>query len=122
MNLYLGTTDIAEHIKYGGYSVGYNKILGPNSFTTLDGTYHEDVIAKKVVVVAALVPITSAELSAILVLCDNLTTATYLDTKTNTYVTANVTATVSMASVVINQNNALYWGDSNGLILTLEEK
>ena len=121
MYLLLDSTDIMPYVKYGGYSVGHKKVLGPNSFTTLDGTYHEDVIAKKTIIQVALKPVTTDELTIVVNACEDISSATYFDTKTNAYKTINVIADVSIASVVINADTVLYWGGSDGIIITLEE-
>jgi len=121
MNLYLDSTDIGSYLKHGGYSVFYKKILGPNSFHTLDGTYHEDIIVRKAVVTANLLPLTSEQLASIMVLCDNISQITYFDTKINAEKTVNATASVSIASVLVTLNSAHYWSDTEGLTLTLEE-
>lgn len=124
MTLLINSVDYSSYIPKHGYTVSYKKILGANSCYTLDGTYHEDVLAYKAVITTELMPMTSAQLSAIIAACENCKNATYLDTKTNTIVTKNVTATLSPATIVLNDPQRLIWNQntSSGIILTIEEK
>lgn len=123
MTLLIDSVDFSSYLTKRGYTVDYKKVMGANSCYTLDGTYHEDVLARKAVVTAPLLPMTSAKLSAIIKACDSCTNATFLDTKTNTIVTKPVIATLSSASIALNKANALFWNNSgNGISLTIEER
>ncbi len=122
MYLTLDAYDIAPYIKANGYSISYKNVVGPNSFTTLDGVYHEDIIAKKAVISAALIPLATSVVSEIAQMCDTMVTATYFDSKTNDYITINAKATMSVATVVINKDSIYYWGGADGIVITIEEK
>lgn len=123
MQLKIDDNDFSEYLTKRGYNVTYKKIMGVNSFYTLDGTYHEDILARKAVVVADLKPMTSAQLAVFIDACDDCEYATYLDTKTNTTVTKKAIATVSSASIALNKNNILHWASGgNGITLTIEER
>ena len=37
MTLYLDNNNFTSYVKNRGYTVAYKKVVGPNSFTTLDG-------------------------------------------------------------------------------------
>jgi len=120
MTLFLDSADFSSYVKKRGYSVTYKKILGPNSFTTLDGTYHEDVIAKKAVVSVPLNPVTAVNLSTLTNAIYKASSATFYDPEVGADVTKSVFATLSTASVVMTKGATQYWGEE--LILTLEEK
>lgn len=120
MTLYLDNTDFSTYVKKRGYSVSYKRILGPNSFTTLDGTYHEDVIAKKAIVDVPLNPLTAANLATLTDAVYKATSATFYDSETGVNVTKSVTASLSTASVIMTKGTTQYWGEE--LVLTLEEK
>lgn len=123
MTLLIDGVDFSSYLTKKGYTVEYKKIMGANSCYTLDGTYHEDVLARKALVVAPLLPMKSDQLSTILNACDNCNNATFLDAKTNTNVTKNVIATLSSVSVALNKTNALFWNSSgNSITLTIEER
>lgn len=123
MTLLIDSVDYSALLPRRGYTVGYKKVLGPNNCTTLDGTYHEDVIARKAVVTVNLLPMTTAQLTALLNACDDCVNATFLDTKTNTTVTRAAIATLSSASIALNRSNAVFWNQNgSGITLTIEEK
>lgn len=124
MTLLIDSVDYSSYIPPRGYTVQYKKILGTNSCYTLDGTYHEDVLAYKAIVQTELLPMTSAQLSAIISACENCDNATYFDTRTNTIVTKKVIATLSQAAIVLNDPQRVIWNQStsSGIILTIEER
>ena len=120
MTLYLDNTNFSTYVKNRGYTVAYRKVVGPNSFTTLDGKYHEDVIAKKAVVSVPLNPVNSSQLAALTAACYDAKKATFYDTEQGADVTRDVTATLSEVSVLMTKNGTQYWGTE--ILLTLEEK
>lgn len=120
MTLYLDSVDFSSYVKNRGYTVSYRKITGPNSYTTLDGTYYEDLIAKKAVVKIPLNPMTSAQLSTLTTACYNATKAKYYDTESGQDVTKDVIATLSEVAVLMTKNGTRYWGTE--IMLTLEER
>ena len=122
MYLNLDTTDIAPYLRDGGYSVFYRDVFGPNSFITLDGKTHEDLVARKAVITAVLTLVTTAELAVIVAACDDVSSVTYFDTKTNDYATVTAKATVSIGTVLITKSTIYYWGGNRGIVITLEEK
>lgn len=124
MTLLIDSVDYSSYLPPRGYTVQYRKIMGANSVTTLDGTYHEDVLAYKAVIATELRPMTSAQLSAIATACKNCQKATYFDAMTNTSVTKDVIATLSSASLVMNDTANTIWNNNttSGVILTIEER
>ncbi len=124
MVLLLDSIDYSYLLPRKGYSVSYKKVLGPNSRTTLDGKYHEDVLAYKAVVKVDLAPMTSEQLSRLADSVQNCRLAIFFDTKTNSVVTREVYATLESATLVFNTENKAYWSASNkkGITLTLEER
>ncbi len=107
-----------------GYTVTYKKVLGPNSCYTLDGKYHEDILAYKAVVRVDLLPMTANQLATFSTAIRNCKNATFFDTMTNSTVTRAVNATLNSASLVFNTSNKAFWGASNskGVTLTIEER
>lgn len=123
MTLIIGSTDFSSYLPKRGYTVNYKKILGANSCYTLDGKYHEDILATKAVITVELKPMTSEQLSSILNACESATSVTYFDPKENGAVTKEASATLSSASIVLNRANLIYWNSSrNGVTLTVEER
>jgi hypothetical protein len=124
ITLLLDSVDYSSYLPKYGYTVAYKKVLGANSCYTLDGTYHEDVLAYKAVITTELKPMTSVQLSAIIEACKNCENATYFDTRTNAIVTKNVIATLSAAAIVLNTSESVIWNQdtSSGIILTIEER
>lgn len=120
MTLFLDGAEYTDKVKRRGYSVFYKKVLGPNSFTTLDGTFHEDVLAKKSVVSVPLNPMTSEDLAAFTKAVHNVKVARFFDSETGMDITKTVSANLSVATVLMDKNGKKYWGDE--LTLTLEEK
>lgn len=120
MILYLDNTDFTAYVKNRGYTVEYRKVIGPNSFTTLDGRDHEDIIKLKAVVSVPLNQMNSAKLATITAACHNAKGATFYDTESGTYVTRDVKAMLSEVSVLMTKNGTQYWGKE--ILLTLEEK
>lgn len=107
-----------------GYNISHKKVLGSNSCYTLDGKYHEDVLAYKAVIKVDLLPMTSTQLSELVNAVQNCKNATYFDTMTNSVVTREVNATLESASLVFNTSKKAFWSDTNqkGITLTIEEK
>ncbi len=107
-----------------GYNISYKKVLGSNSCYTLDGKYHEDVLAYKAVIKVDLLPMTSTQLSELVNAVQNCKNATYFDTMTNSVVTREVNATLESASLVFNTSKKAFWSDTNqkGITLTIEER
>jgi hypothetical protein len=123
MTLLIDSVDFSSYLPKHGYTVLYTPVLGPNSCYTLDGSFHEDVLAYKALVTTELKPMTPEQLAAITVACQNCKYATYLDTKTNQVVTKKAKATLSPATVVLNNPSQLLWNrdESSGIIMTIEE-
>ena len=124
MTLFIDNVDFSSYLPPRGYTVNYNKIVGDNSMTTLDGVYHEDVLAYKAVISTELRPMTSEKLTAIMIACANASTATYYDPKLGETVTKFVIATLSPASIVMNDMAGTIWNNntSSGVMLTIEER
>lgn len=120
MTLLIDSVDYSAHLTKRGYTAAYKAVLGANSCYTLDGTYHEDVLAYKAVITVPLNPLTTAQVAALLNACHNCKTATYFDAKTNTTVTKNAKVTLSAAGIALNKSTAVFWG-GQGLTLTIEE-
>ena len=120
MTLFLDNVDYTTYVKNRGYAVAYRKVVGPNSFTTLDGTTHEDIIAKKAVVSVPLNQMNSTQLAALTAACYNAKRATFFDTESGGNVTKDVSASLSEVSVLMTKNGTKYWGTE--ILLTLEEK
>jgi hypothetical protein len=108
--------------KYG-YTVGYNKIIGPNTCTTLDGKTHEDIIAEKAVVTVSLRPLNEDNLSIVLnAQSKKSVVVTYFDTKTKADRATNMKVTTPAASLVLENNINTLWGNENaGISMVLEE-
>ena len=123
ITLLLDGVDYSSYLPRRGYSVSYKDILGANSCYTLDGKYHEDILASKAIINTEILPMTSERLSAIIQACENCKQATYFDTKTNANVVKEVKATISTASLVFNDMGKIFWNNSNqnGVTLTIEE-
>ena len=124
LTLKLNEIDYSSFLPRHGYSVTYRKILGSNSVTTLDGTYHEDILAYKGTITTELRPMTSAQLSALETSCADCETATYFDTKMNQVVTKNVIVLLSKAMLVLNTSESTLWNasTSSGITLMIEER
>ena len=114
--------DYKSYMAKHGYTVGYKKILGPNSCTTLDGRTHEDVIAEKAIVNVSLRILNTAEIAVIQnAQSKNYVVVTYFDTKSQADKTVNMKVITSAASLLL-ENSLSYWGSgSTGISLTLEE-
>lgn len=124
MVLKIDSVDYSFLLPKKGYTVTYKKVLGANSCYTLDGKYHEDVLAYKAIITTELMPMTSTQLSDLVTAVKNCKNATYFDTMTNSVVTKEVIAILDSASLVFNAQNKIYWGDTNrkGITLTIEER
>lgn len=121
--LKLNDVDYSSYLPRRGYNITYKDILGSNSCYTLDGKYHEDILASKAIISTELLPMTSERLSAMVKACESCKRATYFDTKTNQVVTRDAKASLSTASLVMNKTNKTFWNDSNttGITITIEE-
>ncbi len=106
-----------------GYTVGYNKIIGPNTCTTLDGKTHDDIIAEKAVVTVSLRPLNEDNLSIVLnAQSKKSVVVTYFDTKTQADRATNMKVTTPAASLILENNINTLWGvDNAGINLILEE-
>ena len=124
MTLRLDGANFSHLVPKRGYKVSYKKILGANSCYTLDGTYHEDVLAYKAVIEIELMPMKPEQLSALIAAVENCNQATYYDTKVGEDVTKNAIVALSPASLVMNSPGKVYWsnGLQNGIVLTIEER
>ena len=124
MILKIDGKDYSHLVPRRGYQVAYKKVLGGNSCYTLDGTYHEDVLAYKAIVTIELMPMSPEELSELVTSVENCDQATYHDTKTDADVTKKVIVTLSPAKLVINAADKRIWSDSEsgGMTLTIEER
>ena len=124
MILKIDNVDYSHLVPKSGYQVCYKKVLGPNSCYTLDGTYHEDVLAYKAVVNIELKPMSAETLSQLVTAVENCEQATCHDTKTNDDVTKNVLVSLSPANLVINHDGEIIWSDTenSGMTLTIEER
>lgn len=124
ITLFIDNIDFSSYLPPMGYTVNYKKIVGDNSMTTLDGVYHEDVLAYKAVISTQLKPMTSDKLKSVITACSNCNTATYYDPKTGEVVTKFAIATLSSASVVLNSSSNTIWNNntSSGVLLTIEER
>ncbi len=124
MILKLDRKEYSHLVPKRGYQVAYKKVLGPNSCYTLDGVYHEDVLAYKAVVNIQLLPMTPEQLSELVTSVENCEQATFHDTKTGTDVTKPVIVSLSPATLVINRADKIFWSDSGsgGMALTIEER
>ena len=124
MILNIDGKDYSHLVPRRGYQVSYRKILGANSAYTLDGTYHEDVLAFKAIINIELMPMASTQLSELVESVQSCERATYFDTRTNENVTNNVIATLNPARLVLNRTNKMIWNDSadSGIVLVLEQR
>lgn len=124
MILLIDSVEYSSLLPKKGYTVAYKKILGSNSCYTLDGKFHEDVLAYKAVINVDLNPMTTAQLANLTTAIKNCKNATYFDTMTNTVVTKEVNATLDSASLVFNTSNKAFWSATNrkGITLTIEER
>lgn len=124
MILKIDNKDYSHLVPRRGYKCGYKKVLGPNSCTTIDGTFHEDVLAHKAVINIELLPMAPEQLSELETSVENCEYATYHDTKTGTDVTRKVIVSLSPATLVANHADTMIWSDSedSGMILTIEER
>lgn len=124
LTLKLDNVDFSSYIPQRGYTVSYKKVLGSNSVTTLDGKFHEDVLAYKARITTELKPMTSAQLALISNACDAVEKATYYDPKEDALVTKDVIASLSSSSIVMNTSTSTIWNKAlkKGIILTIEER
>jgi len=124
LTLKIDGVDFSSYLPKRGYSVAYKPVLGANSCYTLDGKYHEDVLAYKAVITTELLPMTAERLSAIINACQNCKTVEYFDPTENDYVTKEAKATLTTAKMVFNTHSKQFWSDSlqKGVVLTIEEK
>lgn len=124
MVLKIDSVDYSFLLPKKGYTVTYKKVLGSNSCYTLDGKYHEDVLAHKAVIKVDLLPMTAALLAQFTTAVKNCKNATYFDTMTNSIVTREVNTTLDSASLVFNAQNKIFWSNTNrkGITLTIEER
>ncbi len=124
MILKIDGKDYSDLVPNWGYKVGYKKVLGSNSCYTLDGTYHEDILAYKAQVSIELRPMTAAKLSELITSVEACDEATYHDTKTATDVTKKVIVNLTPSKLVINDPNNIIWSasSSGGIVLTIEER
>lgn len=124
MILKIDNKDYSHLVPRRGYQVAYKKVLGGGSCYTLDGTYHEDILAYKANISIELMPMSPAELSELVLSVENCDEATYHDTKTDTDVTRKVTISLSPATLVMNTIGKVYWSNSpsKGMTLSIEEK
>lgn len=117
MDFYINGNNYSSYVTK--YKTGYRKVLGGNSYTTLDGTYYEDVIARKVSLTVEFAPINSSTLSDLIEICQNDTlSVTYFDPKENSNNTLEMIPDLSIPNVLIVRDSAI-WGD---IVLSLEEK
>ena len=122
MQLTVNGIDFSELMTKYGYAVGYNEIEGSNTVTTLDGTTHYDILARKAVVTVLLRPLKSASLSSIVTLCANdQVSVSYFDTKTNAIRTTTMKPALSSANVALINTDTYWGGGQSGIVLTLEE-
>jgi hypothetical protein len=123
MNLKIDGIGYSSYLPKRGYSVTYKPILGANSCYTLDGKYHEDILAYKAIITTELLPMKAEQLSDIINACQNCKEVEYFDTKTNGYVIKDAKATLSTATLVFNTSSKQFWNDSlqKGVVLTIEE-
>lgn len=123
IELKIDGVDYSSYLPKRGYTVGYKPILGANSCYTLDGKYHEDILAYKATITTEILPMTAAQLSDLINACQNCELVEYFDTKTNSYVNKEAKATLSTATLVFNTQAKQFWNDSldKGVILTIEE-
>lgn len=124
MILKIDDKDYSFLVERRGYKVSYKKVLGSNSCYTLDGTYHEDVLAYKALVQVPLKYMTPETLAELVESVETCVKATYFDTKENGEVTKEVIVNLSTANLVMNKGSKVYWSDSEktGMVLTIEEK
>lgn len=124
MILKIDNKDFSNLVPRRGYQVAYKKVLGSNSCYTLDGTYHEDILAYKAVVDIELMPMSPDRLSELIIAVENCEDVTYHDTKTDSDVTKKVTVSLSPAKLVINTEHKVIWSntESSGISLTIEER
>lgn len=106
-----------------GYTIGYTKVVGPNSCTTLDGKTHEDILTEKVAVTVSLKPLNTDSLAVILnAQSKKYVVVTYYDPKTKASRTANMKVVTPAASILMENTLSITWGSgSGGSTLTLEE-
>jgi hypothetical protein len=123
MILKIDGKDYSHLVPRRGYQVAYKKVLGGNSCYTLDGTYHEDVLAYKAIVTIELMPMSPETLAELVVSVENCVNATYHDVKTKTDVTRKALVSLSPAKLVLNSDRQI-WSDSEsgGMTLTIEER
>lgn len=124
MILKIDNNDFSSLVPKRGYQVSYKKVLGSNSCYTLDGTYHEDVLAYKATINIELKPMSPEVLSELTIAVENCEQATYHDTKTDSDVTKKAIVSLSPATLVINSENKIIWSNSenSGITLTIEER
>lgn len=104
-----------------GYGVQYKKIMGNNSGYMLDGSYTEDVLARKAVVVLSCMPLQEADLSALLsnIYQDDYVTVYFFDPQKQAYRTMEAVAGETEAKFRgAGGTGLLFW---TGMIVTLTE-
>ena len=113
--------DITSYFTPAGYSVEYKKITGSNSGYMLDGSYTEDVLARKAVVVLPCMPLKEADLSALLsnIYQDDYVTVYFFDPQKQAYRTMEAIAGETEAKFRGAGGTGLsFW---TGMIVTLTE-
>ena len=123
MILKIDGTDFSPFVSKYGYSVRYNKIKGSNDVTTMDGTLHEDILARKAIVNVQLNPMTSEDLASLEnAIQRDYCLVTFYDTASGENKTTNMRCQLNNAEVVLNKLTGLYWGAGNtGAVLNMEE-
>ena len=119
MTYILDGVDCSSYLASHGYETWYNEISGQNASYMLDGSYVKDTLARKIVSSATTRALSPAQMSTLLDICGkDYITATFLDAKTNTYVTKEVMPQISNSIEGIRRVGSVVWWEKVTITLT----
>lgn len=119
MTYILDGVDCSSYLASHGYETWYNEISGQNASYMLDGSYTKDTLARKIVSSATTRALSPAQMSTLLGICGkDYITATFLDAKTNTYVTKEVMPQISSSIEGIRRAGSVVWWEKVTITLT----
>lgn len=119
MTYILDGVDCSSYLASHGYETWYNEISGQNASYMLDGSYTKDTLARKIVSSATTRALSPAQMSTLLDICGkDYITATFLDAKTNTYVTKEVMPQISSSIEGIRRAGNVVWWEKVTITLT----
>lgn len=113
--------DFTSYFTPVGYKVGHKKIKGPNEGYMLDGSFKEDVLAIKAIIICTCMPLTEMQLNALLAqLYSGALSVYFYDPWTYEYRTAEMSCEPPVGVDRGTGANATeYW---TGMVLAFTEK